>query len=451
MIQRIYFLFLAFISICFSAMAQDSSVVSGSKTKIYQFRISEEIAPAAWRKTKQAFKEANDYKADLILIDMNTYGGMLDMADSIRTIILESPIKTVVFINNNAASAGALIAIACDKIYMRNAASMGAASVVNQTGQVMPEKYQSYMRSLMRATAEANNRDPRIAEAFVDSNTVVPGVKERGTVLTFTTSEAIKNKYCDGKAESIQEILKLENVTNYETKAQELTWVDYILDFLTKPVISGLLILFIIGGIYFELQAPGIGFALVVAIVSAALFFAPLYLQGLAANWEILLFVIGILLLLVEIFIIPGFGITGILGIICIICGLAFSLVANNFFDFSFTGGSLMSAFGIVIVSMIASIVLALVFGRNLFNSPLFQRVVLKDEQRASEGYISSVTKLDLTGKTGIALTDLRPSGKILIDNVRYDALSEGEFIIKGTEVVVIKHETISIFVRKLV
>ncbi|MNT02179.1 hypothetical protein D3C72_1366670 [compost metagenome] len=187
------------------------------------------------------------------------------------------------------------------------------------------------------------------------------------------------------------------------------------------------------------------------AVIAAALFFAPLYLQGLAANWEILLFVIGILLLLAEIFIIPGFGVAGILGIICIICGLAFSLVANNLFDFSFTGGNLMSAFGIVIVSMFASVILALVFGRNLFNSPLFQRVVLKDEQRASEGYISSATKLDLTGKTGFALTDLRPSGKILIDNVRYDALSEGEFIIKGTEVVVIKHETISIFVRKLV
>ncbi|POY36472.1 serine protease [Solitalea longa] len=444
MIARIYFLFILFLLLSNSIVAQTTD-----KLKVYQFRIGEEIAPAAWRKTKQAYDEAEKIKANLIVIDMNTYGGMLDMADSIRTKILESPIKTIVFINNNAASAGALIAIACDKIYMRNAASIGAASVVNQSGAIMPEKYQSYMRSLMRATAEANGRDPRIAEAFVDSNTVIEGVKAKGTVLTFTTSEAIANKYCDGKAESIYDILKQENIANYDLQVQQLTWIDHVIDFLTKPAVSGVLILLIIGGIYFELQAPGIGFALLVAVIAALLFFAPLYLQGLAANWEILLFVIGILLLLAEIFIIPGFGIAGISGIILIICGLAFSLVANNMFDFSLSGGKLMNSFVIVIVSMIGSIILALIFGKNLFNSQLFQHAVLKDEQKASDGYVSSIPKLNLTGSIGIALTDLRPAGKILIDNERYDALSEGDFIIKGTKVVVIKHETISIFVRK--
>ncbi|MCO4294787.1 nodulation protein NfeD [Solitalea sp. MAHUQ-68] len=444
MIIRIYFLLILFFLISISLLAQ-----TPGKQKVYQFRIGEEIAPAAWRKTKQAYAEAEKLNANLVVIDMNTYGGMLDMADSIRTKILESPIKTVVFINNNAASAGALIAIACDKIYMRNAASIGAASVVNQSGEIMPEKYQSYMRSLMRATAEANGRDPKIAEAFVDSNTIIEGVKTKGTVLTFTTSEAIEHKYCDGKAESIYEVLKQENVSDYQIIKQQQTWVDHVIDFLTKPAISGVLILLIIAGIYFELQAPGIGFALGVAVVAALLFFAPLYLQGLAANWEILLFVVGILLLLAEILVIPGFGVAGILGIIFIICGLTFSLVANNRFDFSLSGGKLMSSFIIVIVSIIGSIILALVFGKNLFNSRLFQHAILKDEQKASEGYISSIQKINLTGQTGIALTDLRPAGKILIENDRYDALSDGEFIIKGTKVVVIKHETISIFVRK--
>ncbi|UKJ05989.1 NfeD family protein [Solitalea lacus] len=444
MIRGLIISIISLLSICYYSLAQETS-----KVRVYQFRINEEIAPGTWRKVKQAFSEAESYKAEIIVIDLNTYGGMLEIADSIRTKILESPIKTIVFINNNAASAGALIAIACDRIYMRTAASLGAASVVNQTGQVMPEKYQSYMRSLMRSTAEANGRNPLIAEAFVDSNTLVPGVKQRGTVLTFTTSEAIKNNYCEGTAESIKEVLMKEKITSFEIKKQQLTWIDHLLDFLTKPAVSGLLILLIIGGIYFELQAPGIGFALLVSVIAALLFFAPLYLEGLAANWEILLFVVGVLLLLAEIFIIPGFGIAGIAGIIFIICGLAFSLVANDMFDFRFTGEKLMSSFMIVIGSMFGSIILALIFGKNLFKSPLFQQAVLKDEQRATEGYVSSIPQVNLTGRTGIAATDLRPAGKIIIDNNRYDALSEGEFIVKGTKVVVIKHETISIFVRK--
>ena len=168
----------------------DSITDSGS-TLVYKFDIKREIGPAAWRQTKDAFEEADSLDADLILIHMNTYGGMVIHADSIRTAILNSKKPVYVFIDNNAASAGALISIACDSIYMRSGANIGAATVVNQTGQAMPDKYQSYMRSTMRATAEAHGkdtiiqagdtiykwkRDPLIAEAMVDPRTYIENV-----------------------------------------------------------------------------------------------------------------------------------------------------------------------------------------------------------------------------------------------------------------------------------
>ncbi|UCG28001.1 MAG: nodulation protein NfeD, partial [Bacteroidales bacterium] len=153
------------------------------KTLVYKFEIREQIAAPVWRTTLKSFDEAHRLQADYLLIHMNTYGGLLDAADSIRTKIINSRIPVLVFIDNNAASAGALISIACDSIYMRPGSSIGAATVVNASGEVVPDKYQSFMRSTMRATAESHgkdtvisgtdttlvwHRDPRIAEAMVD-------------------------------------------------------------------------------------------------------------------------------------------------------------------------------------------------------------------------------------------------------------------------------------------
>jgi membrane-bound serine protease (ClpP class) len=188
------------------------------KKLVYKLNIKQEITPGMWRQTKQAFEAADTLGADIILIHMNTYGGTVIDADSIRTKILQSNIPVYVFIDNNAASAGALISIACDSIYMRPGGSIGAATVVNQTGQAMPDKYQSYMRSTMRTTAEAKGKVPvvegndttyngggipRIAEAMVDPSIYIEGVIDTGKVLTFTSGEAVQYGFCDGLAENI--------------------------------------------------------------------------------------------------------------------------------------------------------------------------------------------------------------------------------------------------------
>lgn len=441
--------FIKCLMVFFLLFAINSSTFA--QTKVYQLNLKDEINPAAWRATQKAFVEAKAAGASVLIIDMNTYGGMLDYADSIRTKILNSKLKTIVYIDNNAASAGALISIACDKIYMSKGATIGAASVVNGQGEVLPEKYQSYMRGLMRTTAETKGRNPKIAEAFVDPDAEVEGINPKGKVLTLTTNEAIKHGYCDGEASSIEDVLKQENITNYSTEVHVPTFTDKIIRILTNPAVSSVLILLMIGGIYFELQSPGIGFALLVAIVAGLLFFAPLYLEGLAANWEIILFLGGIALLILEIFVIPGFGVFGIAGIICMIVGLAMSLVLNDFFDLSVSGSErIVQSFLIVLGSIIGSIFLSVVFGGNILRSKAFQRLVLQDEQQSAKGYQVNKPNFELLGKAGFAKTDLRPSGKIEIDGEWYQAISNDGYIDNGTDIVVSKIENYNLIVKKL-
>ncbi len=435
---------------------------------VYKLDIKQEITRATWRQTQQAFTSADSLGAGLFLIHMNTYGGTVQDADSIRTRILQSTIPVVVFIDNNAASAGALISLACDSIYMRPGGSIGAATVVNQTGLPMPDKYQSYMRSTMRATAEAHGRDtlvvrgdtllkwrrdPLIAEAMVDPAVFIPGLIDTGKVLTFTPAEAIEHGFCEGTAGSVEEVLQKTGFGNARIEEYKPSWIERIIGVLVHPVISGLLIMAIIGGIYFEMQSPGIGFALGVAILAAILYFAPLYLEGLAEHWEILLFIAGLILLGMEIFVIPGFGVAGIAGISLTFLGLVFSLVDNIRFDFS--GVNLRQA-GIAVATVItgvsAGVALALWLSEKLFSSRhgIFKNLALQTVQNVSEGYVSIDNELLLlTGKTGSARSDLRPSGKVTIGGETYDAVTSGEFIEKGETVVVIKVEATQLYVEK--
>ena len=188
------------------------------------------------RTTQKAFAEAKEQGADIILIHMNTYGGLVDAADSIRTKILNSDIPVYVFIDNNAASAGALIAIACDSIYMAPVASIGAATVVDQTGKPVPDKYQSYMRSWMRSTAEATGRDPDIAQAMVDPDIYIAGIVDTGKVLTLTTSEAIRYGYCEGRVENIAELMDDAHIPRYEIISHKKTGADKIIGWLISPI-----------------------------------------------------------------------------------------------------------------------------------------------------------------------------------------------------------------------
>ncbi len=451
--KSLSFILPAFIWLIFCGFVKAESDSAGKGSGIiYKFDIKEEIAPPVWHKTKKAFREARALNADIILIHMNTYGGMVETADSIRTAILQSKTPVWVFIDNNAASAGALISIACDSIYMRSGANIGAATVVDQTGKPLPDKYQSYMRSTMRSTAEATGRDPDIAQGMVDPRIYIEGVTDTGQVITFTTSEAIRHKFCNAQAESVDEILRITGKEDFKVVTQELTVTDRIIGFLTKPIISGLLIMIIIGGIYFELQTPGVGFPLLAAIMAALLYFTPLFIEGLADHWEILIFIIGLILLLVEILAIPGFGVVGISGIILMVTGLTLSMVDNTGFDF--TGVELtgvFQAFFIVIIASFASLIGSFYLTRKIFGERTFLgELALHTTQQTTEGYISAdAGYTEMIGQQGTAFTMLRPAGKIEIGGKVFDAVAESGYIEKGENIRVVKYENAQLIVRK--
>ncbi|MCB9190564.1 MAG: nodulation protein NfeD [Flavobacteriales bacterium] len=429
-----------------------TSLDSTSKRRVYKFDVKEEIGPPIWRKMQKAFVEAEEWNADLILIDMNTYGGMVIHADSMRTKILNSKIPVWVFINNNAASAGALISIACDSIYMRKGANIGAATVVNQTGEAMPDKYQSYMRSTMRSTAEAKGRNPEIAQAMVDESIKVDGVSDSGKVLTFTAIEAMQHGFCEGMHESVKELLEANGFPEYELKTYVVTGLETFIGWMVNPAVSGILIMIIIGGIYFELQTPGVGFPIAAAILAALLYFTPLYLEGLAENWEVILFLVGIVLLAVEIFVLPGFGVAGISGAAFIVTSLILSLVGNVGFDFEFTmPQEIMTAFFTVMLSSVMGFFGSLYLAKKLLTTSALSSMVLASVQNKADGYVGvSASEAQLVGKEGVAFTVLRPSGKVQIDDEIYDATALMGFIDKGEAVIVSKYETAQLFVRKV-
>ncbi len=440
-----------------------------AKPLYFSVDLKKNVGSTTWIYIQKGFEEAKLLDAKGIIIEMNTYGGEVGYADSIRTKILNSDIPVIVFIDNNAASAGALISIACDKIYMRKSATIGAASVVDQTGQKLPDKYQSYMRATMRATAQAHGkdtvikgndttyvwkRDPLIAEGMVDERTIIPNVTDSGKVITFTTDEAIKFGYCDGIADNIHEIIEKElGSKDYVLEKYTPNTMDNIKGFLMNPFFQSILIMLIIGGIYFELQSPGIGFALIVAVAAALLYFAPLYIDGLAANWEILLFIIGLLLIALEIFVIPGFGIAGISGIGLVILGLILSLIDNVNFNFKPVD---MKSLGVAILTVMGGLMLGfgivLYLSNKIGTKGIFSRLALDTKLDNKEGYIGvSMEGEKLISSSGIAYTVLRPSGKVKIGDKVHDAVSaDGSFIEKGTAVKVIRYETGQVYVESI-
>lgn len=429
--------FLVSLSIALGLSLFLPSLAQTPAKKVYVIEVREDITPGMARKLGRGLDEAVAAKADVVVLHINTYGGLLDAADSMRTRLLNMKIPVVAFIDNNAASAGALISIACNRIYMTGGASIGAATVVNETGEPLPDKYQSYMRSIMRSTAERRGRDPMIAEAMVDPRTYIPGVNDSGKVLTFTTSEAIKNKYCEGEVSDLAGVLKAEGLEGAQQSYFKPTWVDRIISFFINPAVSGVLILIILGGIYFELQTPGIGFPLLAAAIAAILYFIPLYLEGLAANWEILLAMVGFALLAVELFVLPGFGIAGISGITLIIVAFAFSMVGNKGFDFApVSGQELTVAFATVVISIFATIVVGFITGRSIIRSSRFSKLVLNTTLDSGSGYVTQPVGLNhLVGAEGMVVTVLRPGGKVDVGGKTYEAVANVGMIEKDTKV----------------
>ena len=420
-----------------------------SLTVFYRIRLDQDIDPSSQRLVTTGLEKAREAHADYVILDLDTYGGAVNAADSIRSAILRYEKPVVAFVNMQAASAGALISIACDSIYMKTGSSIGAATVVNQTGEVMPDKYQSFMRGMMRATAEATGRDPKIAESMTDT----------ANVLSLTPTEAIAVGFCEGICETEFEVAeKIVGGNEFVIKNMEddMTWLDKLIQLLLNPLLQSIFMMMIIGGIFVEIRTPGIGLPLVTAIVGALLYFAPAYIGHLAQSWEILLFVVGLLLIAVEIFVLPGFGICGISGIIAVITALAFSMVDNiEFFHWDGTLNlrPIIQPLGIVVLSAAASIFGSVWIVRKLYDTRSFDRIALRQEMKSEEGFTGVVSGLEeLVGQSVTVFTDMRPGGKVITSDGRIHeaTLKFGGFVSKGETLRVVSAEQGRLYCEKL-
>lgn len=420
-----------------------------SLTVIYRIRLDQDIDRSSQRLVTLGLEKAEKASADYVLLDLDTYGGAVDAADSIRSAILGYEKPVVAFINMQAASAGALISIACDSIYMKTGSSIGAATVVDQNGKVMPDKYQSFMRGMMRSTAQATGRDPKIAESMTDT----------AGVLTLTPSEAVEVGFCEGIAESYEEVAKiLASDGDYIVKdlKDDMSWLDKLIQFLLHPLLQSIFMMMIVGGIFVEIRTPGIGLPLLTAVVGALLYFAPAYIGHLAEYWEILLFVAGLILIALEIFVIPGFGVSGISGIVIVIVSLALAMVDNvEFFrwDGTLNLQPIVRPVCIVVLSASAAVFGSIWLVRKLFATRSFDHIALRQELKASDGFTGVVNGLEMiVGECVTVFTDMRPSGKVIASDGRvYEAaLKFGGYASKGEKLKVVSSEQGRLYCDKL-
>lgn len=435
--------FMAFIAISLSAVASDSLSV------IYRIRLDSDIDKSSQRLVILGLEKAEAAGADYVMIDLDTYGGAVDAADSIRSAILRYDKPVVAYVNMQAASAGALISIACDSIYMKTGSSIGAATVVDQSGNVMPDKYQSFMRGMMRSTAQANGRDPHVAEAMTDT----------ANVLSMTPTEAIAVGYCEGICENIDDVAKaVAGNGRYVIKSmdEDMTWLDRLIQLLLNPLLQSIFMMMIIGGIFVEIRTPGIGLPLITAIAGALLYFAPGYLGHLVSYWEILLFVVGLVLIGIEIFVLPGFGVAGISGILAVVVSLAFAMVDNielTNWDGSLNLQPIIQPLGIVVISAAAAIFGSVWLVKKLYSTRSFDHIALRQEMRSEEGFTGVVSGLEnLVGEHVRVFTDMRPGGKVKTTDGRIieATLKYGGFAAKGETLKVLSAEQGRLYCDKL-
>lgn len=400
---------------------------------VYSLPIRGEIEPglAAFVARGLALAERNN---GLVLLEINTFGGRVDAATEIKDLILKADVPVIAYVSERAWSAGALIALSAPTLAMAPGSSIGAAEP-----RPMEEKTVSALRAEFEATAERHGRDRRLAGAMVDADVIVEDLVERGKILTLSAQDAIEWGMADVLAGNVHQVLAQLGHESYEMVRLTPHWAENIARFLTNSTISSLLLTLGFLGLIFEITSPGWGVPGTVGIISLALFFGGRYVTGLAGLEAIVLFVVGFILVLLELLIIPGFGITGILGMI--------GVVASIILAFGDVRVALTSLSVAISVSVIA---LFLLWGR-IRQSRFFQRLVLSHAESPEAGYRAPVDFSHLIGKHGIALTPLRPAGTVVIDRERYDVVSDGGFISQNSQVEVVMTEGTRVVVREII
>ena len=425
------------------------------------------LAPYLARVLRQAERE----NASAVILDIDTPGGRLDAVLQMRKAILDAPVRTIAFVNRTAFSAGALVALAARELYMAPGAVIGAATPVTGAGEEASEKAVSAVRTTFKSTAELRGRDPRIAEAMVDPSVEIEGLVSQGQLLTLTTTEAQARGYADGVAEGRQALLQATGLAGAAVEESSPTWAETIVRFLTSSTIASLLISAGFLLIFADLIGGGIGLASAAGLGLLATFFWGHMVAGLA-GWEgVVLVVLGLVLLGLEAFVIPGFGIAGILGLIALAAGLFLSMIGGEIV----TDQDLVRAGSTVAVALVMMVVGGALLLWLLPRAPRFEGLILRAElgrpdSRTRPGVGSSLspapppvrggTPLDarrapanptsLVGARGVAATDLRPGGFARINGERVDVVTQGDYVTAGEAIEVIADEDYRRVVRRV-
>ncbi|MEH7224511.1 nodulation protein NfeD [Bacillus sp. JJ1566] len=411
---------------------------SATDQVVYIIPLEETVEKGLSAFIDRSITDAENKGANILIFEINTPGGAVDAATQIGKRIQETAIPTVAYINNDAISAGAFIALNADKIYMSHNGRMGAAGIIDQAGNTADEKAVSYWLSAMKGAAENNGRDPIYALAMADKEIDLPELgAEKGKFLTLTAKQALSVGYAEGIVQDKADLLKTLGYEKAAVEEAEVSLAEKIARFITNPIVVSLLLTIGSLGLVVELYSPGFGIPGIMGISALLLFFYGHLVAGLAGMEAIILFVVGIVLILLE-FVLPG-GVIGLIGL---------GAILTSFF----LAGSSVMVIGIsllvaLVATIVVSIILVKVFGKNLH---AFKKIILFESTNTESGYVSNKNREDLIGKQGISLTTLRPSGTVMINDERIDVVTQGNYIEKNTKVEVIKTEGSRIVVREV-
>lgn len=396
---------------------------------VYIIPIKGEITPTMATFFKQKVDDAERVNAKAIIVEISTLGGRVDAAFDIKETIEESKVPITVYISDRAVSAGALISIAAPRIIMAPGSHIGSAEPIPYSAKAV-----AAIRGEFEATAEARGRDKTIAGAMVDKDIDIPVLSPAGSLLDMTANTAKEYGYVEEVLDGRVELLNYLELSNYTIIENKPDILIRIAQFLTLSQVASILLTIGILAIIIEVFTQGFGVAGVIGISALTLYFGSSLIVGYSQWWPIIIFVIGIALLILEAFI-PGFGVAGIGGLIAMLVGMVFAAPDP-------TRG--IKNLSIALTLIVISTPVLLYY---LKHTKVLKRFVLVDTI-TGETEIRTEAK-DLSGDRGVALTTLRPSGIVDIDGMRWDAISQGEFITPGTPIKVIKSKGLTIVVTR--
>ncbi len=406
--------------------------------KVHIIPIQDTVEKGLSKFIERSFDQAKSERAKHIILDINTPGGAVDAALEIADTIRASDIPVTAYVNHRALSAGAFLALNADQIYMTPNGKMGAAAIIDGDGNAADQKSESLWLAEMSDAAEKQGRNPKyaLAMADVDIDAKEAGAP-KGELLTFNTDRALQFGYAEGEARNIDDLLHKLNLENTSVQYNEVSFAEKVARFLTHPIVIPILLSIASLGLIVELYSPGFGVPGTMGVTALLLFFYGHLVAGFAGYETLFLFLAGIALMVLELFL-PG-GIIGIIGLICVVVSLF--LAAGSFTEMAI---SILIA---TVVSIIAVILLTKVLGKRM---KFFKKFILTDSTNKESGYVSNETREDLVGQIAVTLTALRPSGTIVLGDERIDVVSEGAFIDKDEQVKIVKAEGSRIVVRKV-